>query len=255
MAKSDNSRDLSEFQIRNIKILSFLLRKDVATDEMIDYLREIELDYYGLEEKNGLLEELSNIDEKTRLLKYKKDYLTNILKTTSRIYQGMEEKHYDVSLVRFDIDDFSLFNNRYGHDVGDRILVEVAMSIKKASRPTDYTIRFGGEEFDVLLPATPVSGAVCYVERFFDLVHKIRVPYEGEDLKVTLSAGISSMEYTLSEGKYIDSSEGEKDYLRLQKQADDALYLAKSKGKDCYRIYDPRLQDRYRKVRKEYAKS
>ncbi len=247
-------KELSDFQIRNIKILSFLLRNGVATDEIIEYLREIELDYYGLEQKYKLLEEQANIDEKTSLLKYKKDYMTNILKTTSRIYQGLENKVYTISFVRFDIDDFSLFNNKYGHDVGDKVLVQVARTLTQHSRPTDYVIRFGGEEFDVILPGTSVEGTLHYLKTLYEGIHAIQVPYEGKDLKITISGGVSSMDYIFRDEKYLDSSEVEKDYLLLQKQADDALYMAKYEGKDCYKVYKPSLGTRYHKIREEYSK-
>ncbi|MGC8764946.1 MAG: GGDEF domain-containing protein [Brevinematia bacterium] len=255
MNEEGKSIELKDFQLRNIQLLTQLYKAGVIDDDIVETIRLGELEYFSLLDKYSLLEEKVNIDEKTNLLKFKRDYLTNIVKTASRIfYDGFRQMYYHVSFVRFDIDDFSVFNNRYGHEVGDRVLVEIANILKANSRPTDYVIRFGGEEFDVILPATEVEGAKTYVSKIMDKVRGICIEYKGENLKVTLSAGISSISYRFVEQKFLDDKKIEEDYQRLQHEADNALYEAKYLGKDRFSIYDPSKKDEYAKIRKLYVK-
>jgi len=109
--KEEEEQLLDDFQLRHIQILTHLMANDAIDDEVVENLRKSELDYFALLNKYHLLEQKVNIDEKTNLLKYKKDYLTEIIKTASRIYFGTDSVNYNVSFIRFDIDDFSLFNN------------------------------------------------------------------------------------------------------------------------------------------------
>ena len=73
--------------------MTHLLESDAITDEVVEYLRKSELDYFSLIDKYKLLEEKVNIDEKTNLLKYKNDYLTNIIKTASRVFNPCPQKN------------------------------------------------------------------------------------------------------------------------------------------------------------------
>ena len=75
----EQKKTLNEFQLRNVEILTQLLITDAVTDEVIDLLRDSELDYFSLLDKYKLLETKVNVDEKTNLLKFKTDYLTNII--------------------------------------------------------------------------------------------------------------------------------------------------------------------------------
>ncbi len=251
----DNTPDLSPFQLRNIELLTYLYQHDAVSDEVVELLRLSELDYFSLIEKYKILEQKINLDEKTNILKFKKDYLTNIIKTASRIYHGIQDTTYPISLIRFDIDDFSIFNNKYGHALGDEVLIEFASILKKNGRPTDYIIRFGGEEFDVLLPSTPLDGAEVYINKIYDKTRNLRIKHNNEMLKITVSAGITGMNYTFSDSKIIIDSEVDDQFKQLQNEADDALYEAKNKGKDRYCIYSASKKESYSKIREEYTNS
>ncbi len=253
--EKEKSIELKDFQLRNIQLIAQLYRAGVIDDDIVETIRLGELEYFSLLDKYQLLEEKVNIDEKTNLLKFKKDYLCNIVKTASRIfYDGFRQMYYHVSFVRFDIDDFSVFNNRYGHDVGDKVLIEIANILKTNSRPTDYVIRFGGEEFDVILPATDIEGAKMYVGKIIDKIRRTSVEHKGENLKVTVSAGISSIAFRFVEQKILDNKKLEEDYQKLQYEADNALYEAKYLGKDRFSVYDPSKKEEYAKIRKLYVK-
>lgn len=125
-----------------------------------------------------------------------------------------------ISIIMLDIDFFKKINDTYGHDVGDSVLKEVAKIIMHHVRNHDVAARFGGEEFVMLLPETAISGAVVVAER-------IRVALENKDFvpmgchhRVTISIGI---------GEYPSSGlEGDE----IIKRADEALYQAKSGGRN-----------------------
>ncbi|MCX7820851.1 MAG: GGDEF domain-containing protein [Brevinematales bacterium] len=254
MEKNKNI-ELKDFQLRNIEIITHLFKAGVLDDDIVENLRLAELEYFSLLDKYDLLEKKVNVDEKTNLLKFKKDYLNNIVKTASRIfYDGFRQMLYHISFVRFDIDNFSSFNNHYGHDVGDKILIEIAEILKNGSRPTDYVIRFGGEEFDVILPATDIEGAKVYVEKIINKIRSLELDYNGQKLKVTVSAGISSISYRFVEQRFLEDAKIESDYQKLQQEADNALYEAKYLGKDRFCVYDPSKKEEYSKIRKLYVK-
>ncbi|MCX7678707.1 MAG: GGDEF domain-containing protein [Spirochaetes bacterium] len=252
--EKNSKRELNELQIRHIRLLTHLYAHNAITDDIVNDIRLTELEYFNLLEKYRILEQKVNIDEKTNLLKFKKDYLTTIVKTASRIYQSADPKKYHISLARIDIDDFSIFNNRYGHDVGDKVLIEIAEILRTSSRPTDYVIRFGGEEFDVILPATDIEGAVHYLEKVFAKVRSHSISFNEKQLNVTISAGVSELIYDLSNVKLIISDHIEKDYEALQAAADNALYEAKYLGKDRFCVYNPEKENIYPTIRKNYCK-
>jgi two-component system, cell cycle response regulator len=254
MDDNNKEKELSPFQIRNIQLLTHLYQHEAITDDIVDSLRQSELDYFSLMDKYKLLEKKINVDEKTNLLKFKNDYLTYIIKTASRIYYGMQDKKYNISFIRFDIDDFSIFNNKYGHEVGDNVLIGIANIIRENSRPTDYVIRFGGEEFDVILPSTDISGAMVYLNKVFDRIRTLQIDYDGEKLKITVSAGVSHLIYAFKKDCHLVDTEIEKYYKDLQKKADNALYEAKYLGKDRYCIYSDSKKYKYSKMRKLYSK-
>lgn len=250
----NEEKELNEFQLRNIQILTHLLQHNAVSDEIVEFLRQSELDYFSVINKYELLEKKVNIDEKTNLLKFSNNYLTNIIKTASRVFYGIQYIEYNVSFIRFDIDDFSVFNNKYGHDTGDEVLIGIANLIRENSRPTDYVIRFGGEEFDVILPATNLSGSIKYLDNIFRKVRELKIKSNSASVSVTVSAGLSSFKYIFNDDKIMDEKEIKMDFQKMQNQADNALYEAKYLGKNRYCTYDQRKNKEYVKIRKLYVK-
>ncbi|MDY0267481.1 diguanylate cyclase domain-containing protein [Trichloromonas sp.] len=128
----------------------------------------------------------------------------------------------ELSLIVCDVDSFKKFNDRYGHQAGDRCLVEVAGAIGKAlRRESDWAVRFGGEEFVVVLPGTDLAGARLMAERLLEAVRRLRIAHEASEVSpfVTLSAGIAT------------SREAD-DPAELFNAADRHLYQAKEQGRD-----------------------
>ncbi len=249
----DEKPTLNDFQLRNVRLLTHLYSYDAISDDIVEEIRNSELDYFALLEKYKVLEQKINIDEKTNVLKFKKDYLLQILKTASRIYKGKKEALFQLTLIRFDLDDFSKINNQFGHETGDIILVQWADLLRANTRPTDYVIRFGGEEFDVILPATGQAGAERFIQKILDVLRKCSTVINGEKICFTVSAGLVYREFDLQKCLIINQQEIDKVFHDLHTQVDNALYEAKYLGKNRYCVYDPSRQDEYKNIRKLYV--
>jgi diguanylate cyclase (GGDEF)-like protein len=129
-----------------------------------------------------------------------------------------------VSMIMFDIDHFKDVNDRYGHLCGDAVLNAVGKRMKEVLRGSDLKCRYGGEEFLVLLPETPLHGARRVAETLRREIAERPVPWAGEGLTVTASFGLAQ---TLP---------GEVSVQAVIARADQALYRAKDDGRNCVRI-------------------
>ena len=134
-----------------------------------------------------------------------------------------------LSLIMCDVDFFKIYNDTYGHQEGDECLQQIALAISSAiKRPADILARYGGEEFTVILPNTPVSGAIKVAEDIRVAVKELNIPHHNSlvDSVVTISLGIAST---------VPNSE---DNPNLLLEASDlALYKAKERGRDCIAVY------------------
>lgn len=141
--------------------------------------------------------------------------------------------HTDCSLILFDIDHFKKFNDTYGHQQGDIVLIEVAKLLKLAIRDTiDIPARYGGEEFTVILPETDSKGALLVAERIRKTIEAYEFPGQEKALKVTISLGVA----TYPEHASFKAS--------LIKKADMALYKCKNLGRNCSYIYDETCEEK-----------
>ncbi|MDP3717714.1 MAG: diguanylate cyclase [Acidobacteriota bacterium] len=129
-----------------------------------------------------------------------------------------------VTLIMFDLDHFKDVNDRHGHLCGDAVLGAVGKRMKDVLRGSDLKCRYGGEEFLVLLPETPLHGARRVAETLRKEIAERPVPWAGEALTVTASFGLAQ---TLP---------GEVNVQAVIARADQALYRAKDDGRNCVRI-------------------
>ena len=129
--------------------------------------------------------------------------------------------HEPLSVVMFDIDHFKKVNDTYGHQVGDVVLTQFAQLLKHAARDIDRIGRYGGEEFMVLLPGTVLDAGVTFAKRARQEVETHQFEYEGGVLKCTISAGVAGY-----------PNPGVHTRQQLVKAADDALYVAKTTGRN-----------------------
>ena len=136
-----------------------------------------------------------------------------------------------LSCLMVDVDHFKRINDLYGHDAGDRVLCGVATRLTARLREVDTASRFGGEEFAILLPQTPKQGALIVAERIAGVVRREHFDFEDGSASVTVSVGVADSRDVA--GTSPDS---------LVKAADNALYLAKSRGRDQVVVYSPQSE-------------
>jgi len=127
-----------------------------------------------------------------------------------------------------DIDFFKKYNDYYGHLAGDDVLRQVAGKLKEiVRRPLDTVCRYGGEEFVVLLPDTPLQGAKIIAKTLVRAIAGMALEHsQSEHSVVTISAGVASATKTCAS---VES---------LIKSSDDMLYYAKGAGRNTYKCTD-----------------
>jgi diguanylate cyclase (GGDEF)-like protein len=140
-----------------------------------------------------------------------------------REWRRCERKNKPLALVMIDVDHFKLFNDKYGHQVGDECLRKVAGQVAKvAPRATDLAARYGGEEFVLVLGETDTDGAKWIANRLRQQVSELNIPHYATDSRhVTISCGVASI-----------VPDGKSSLEVLLKSADYALYQAKHAGRD-----------------------
>jgi diguanylate cyclase (GGDEF)-like protein len=120
-----------------------------------------------------------------------------------------------------DIDHFKRINDRYGHLIGDEVLVEVSNRLKSAIRPYDRIGRYGGDEIFVVLPNCGNKEARTIARRLYESVANTKIPTEAGSLKINISIGCVTNE------KFPQVTK-----MELIQASDNALLLAKKKGRD-----------------------
>ena len=132
-----------------------------------------------------------------------------------------------LACIIFDVDHFKPINDRWGHPAGDRVLAQIAHLIREECRASDIAIRYGGEEFTVLLPATGITAAMQVADRTRRVVSagEFVLP-GGRSVRLTISAGVSCTRPGQDDTDLKNLGE------RLIAEADVQLYRAKSEGRD-----------------------
>ena len=136
-----------------------------------------------------------------------------------------------LGVVFCDIDNFKGINDSYGHDVGDWLLIWAARTINNHVRDVDMVVRYGGDEFVVVLPRADQEQARMVAERIREAaaskLHKVGATEES--LQVSLSIGVATMSLQ-------QTFPGPKELIRA---ADQALYPAKASGRNKVAVYSP----------------
>jgi diguanylate cyclase (GGDEF)-like protein len=183
---------------------------DEFRNELVSLGREIEtyIDMLSLKmedyKKQAYIDGLTNI--------FNRNFLKNI---ENNIFIKAKFSQLPTSIIMMDVDNFKYINDTYGHKKGDEVLAKIAKTLKENLRKHDILIRYGGEEFLVILSDTDLKTAKKIANKLlFDIENLF------DEHKVTMSAGVSQIEK--SDNNIYDSI----------KRADEKLYLAKKKGKN-----------------------
>ena len=210
-------KDLHEID-RIVKIKGASLEEKIFAIN-VDYYENKD-DYYVFS-----LTDITKLKEKSNLLEYQAshDKLTGLFNRNrfDELYEKEIKRarryNNDLSLILFDIDNFKMINDSYGHQTGDEVLKEIAKIILGNVREQDINVRWGGEEFLILLPQTNLLGA-------FTVANKIRTSIETNifttnSLNITASFGVTQLLENDDESSFIARS-------------DKFLYEAKKTGKN-----------------------
>lgn len=200
---------------------AYLLQKqrDAAYHALREIQRQLEESNNRLEESNRELQRLSSLDGLTGIAN-RRQFDVSLDQEWQRALRNCGQ----LSLVMVDIDYFKLYNDTYGHQLGDECLQSVARSLDRVvHRPCDLVTRYGGEEFAVILPETTPEGAMQVAEKMQQAIYHLNIEHEASKVsdRITLSIGIATA-----------SPRGIGHHEDLLKSADSALYEAKNEGRD-----------------------
>ncbi len=210
------SDDMSIQDIRNV------------LDDVIVATKKIresgEATHQRLEDTTRTLQTLKKEFEhaKTELLQ---DFLTGVMNRKGfdeSLKKSVNETTGNLCVLILDIDHFKKFNDKHGHIVGDEVLKFVAKNVQKVVRGNDIMARIGGEEFAVILPETPLLGAVTVAENARAVISRLKLERKGKAEKLqTITVSIGAAQY--KQGESLEN---------FVNRADQALYLAKNSGRN-----------------------
>lgn len=190
-----------------LPFISTFLRESAPTVEakrLLDALRD-----------SALKDPLTGLNNRRFLNEYEK----TLVATTKR-------KNSALSVLLMDLDHFKQVNDTYGHDVGDTVLKAFAVTLTSQVRTSDIVIRYGGEEFMVILQENLEYTGPQLAEKIRVALEKLSIRFAGGVLKKTVSIGVAGF-----------PMDGE-DLWDVIKAADLALYAAKKRGRNCWVRYD-----------------
>lgn len=176
-----------------------------------------------LETRYALLNMQNELSETRQMLN--EDALTGALnrrgldQTLAREVARCQRNKGKLALAMVDLDYFKRINDNFGHEAGDQMLVHFTSLVRSVLRKSDALVRYGGEEFTLVLPDTDPRGALLVLGRLQQLMKKSPLMFEGKQINTTFSAGVAGM------------GQDENGHALLRR-ADEALYKAKNSGRD-----------------------
>lgn len=176
-----------------------------------------------VETRYALINMQNELAETRQLLN--EDALTGALnrrgldQTLSREVARSHRVNGKLALAMVDLDYFKRINDEFGHTAGDQMLIHFATLIRSVLRKSDALVRYGGEEFTLLLPDTDNRGTLLVLGRLQQVMQRFPLMFEGRQINTTFSAGVAVLR------------EGENGHALLRR-ADEALYQAKEAGRN-----------------------
>jgi len=197
----------NDYTLKPLSNESLMLRvtSNIRTKKLYDYLEKI----------NNELYQMATTDPMTGL--YNRRY---VLEQLNILNYNFERYGNNFSVMIMDLDYFKKINDTYGHDAGDRVIIDFANRVKSAVRKTDFVGRFGGEELIVILQNIDEENLFNITRKILNNIRGSSINYNGIHINYTASIGVKfCSSYYPSIDEYI-------------KRADNLLYMAKENGKN-----------------------
>jgi diguanylate cyclase (GGDEF)-like protein/PAS domain S-box-containing protein len=175
------------------------------------------------------VEQLSITDELTQL--YNRRYFNQIVE--KEIFRAQRANSY-LGLLSLDIDYFKYYNDTYGHQQGDEVLKAIAhVLLHSAKRASDFAFRLGGEEFAILFSGEDQEHAVMFANSILHAIEQLNIDHQGSKVASVVTASIGLV---VQRGNHLSSAE------TIYKEADQALYEAKTHGRNQVILYDAKKE-------------
>ncbi len=165
-----------------------------------------------------------------------RDNLTRLANRYAFVRHGrnmLQQAHMQqtpLSLILLDADHFKSINDSHGHLAGDLALQHLAKILSQTSRESDMVARWGGEEFAILLRCADLSGAYGFADRLRERISNTPFYWNGEQVHMTMSAGVTEWQ------------QNDDDLHHMIIRADEALYKAKSKGRNQVQLSHEKIE-------------
>lgn len=180
----------------------------IINKRLMDQVREQQKSMYEM----AMKDQLTTCHNRHSLAEYAPKYIHDAIKY-----------RFPLSMMILDLDHFKEINDKHGHDVGDVVLNNIGELLMTFCKQGDFVARLGGEEFAIMLPHYSCKEAMEKAEEIRSII-EMRKP---KGLVVTVSIGVACLSEAHNE-----------DYDRLYKDADQAVYMSKQKGRNCVTLYD-----------------
>lgn len=197
---------LKEKQTFNLKSLNTNLENiiDLRTKELTVKTQE-------LQNEKEKYEKLYVIDQLTKL--YNRHYIIEVLQQSIKLHKRYQKPS---SIIMADIDYFKSINDKFGHNIGDQVLIKVSQILKSSLRESDMIGRWGGEEFLIILTETNIQKALTIADK---IMQTVRGAYFPTVNNLTLSFGVAEIQNSDTIETFVD-------------RADKSLYKAKERGRN-----------------------
>jgi diguanylate cyclase (GGDEF)-like protein len=209
------------FETMQDKLVTIANSLEIETESLANVMQADDEMVKNLQAKVHKLEiALSKAKKETR-----KDFLTNLIskrgldEDLNRVDKSYERYGIDYSICFFDLDNFKMLNDTFGHEAGDIVLKYTGEIMNRVKRDVDIFGRYGGEEFMAILPNTDLPGAIIFAEKVRQEIDNFTFTYKGEAIPVTVSVGVANRKDYENQKAMIEG-------------ADALLYKAKKAGRN-----------------------
>jgi len=218
--KTKEVASLFEINIGGVANYEAILKK--ANEALVELTLESQMQANKLQEQNQVLQKKATTDSLTGL-----NNRASFDEVLQQHFALAKQARSFVTLLMVDVDKFKSINDRFGHQIGDKVLVALGKLLKSAAREKDFPARYGGEELVLILPDTPRSIGSAIAETIRLAVAKQPINCGTQAIPVTISIGVATYEPNcpMTEPAH------------LLKAADLAVYAAKHSGRNCVKIF------------------